>query len=191
MKYNHLKVLIKSDLSRLSPPSKWNCLKRLLFNASFKITFWYRVCGYFKSKKSLFFKFIYHISYIIYKHNQYLTGIQLPVTTQIGKGLTFAHFSNIVIASTAIMGDNIIIYNGVTVGTVHGHKGAPTIGNNVVLYTGCKVLGNITIGSNVVIGANAVVTKDIPDYSVAVGIPAKVISDKGREYFSLITNRID
>ena len=58
---------------------------------------------------------IYHISYIIYKHNQYLTGIQLPVTTQIGKGLTFAHFSNIVIASTAIMGDNIIIYNGVTV----------------------------------------------------------------------------
>ena len=136
-------------------------------------------------------KILYYISYAIYKHNQYLTGIQLPVKTRVGKGLTFAHFSNIVIASTAIIGENTIIYNGVTIGTVHTHKGAPVLGNNIVLYTGCKILGDVKIGNNVIIGANAVVTKDIPDNSVAVGIPAKVISDKGQEYFNLVTNRID
>lgn len=191
MKYKELKELIKGDLSKLSPPNRINCIKRILFNASFKITFWFRICGYLKSKNSLVYKILYYISYAIYKHNQYLTGIQLPVKTRVGKGLTFAHFSNIVIASTAIIGENTIIYNGVTIGTVHTHKGAPVLGNNIVLYTGCKILGNVKIGNNVIIGANAVVTKDIPDNSVAVGIPAKVISDKGQEYFNLVTNRID
>lgn len=111
--------------------------------------------------------------------------------TQIGKGLVFAHFSNIVVTSNAIIGENCIIYNGCTIGGVHGVNGSPIIGHNVVIYTGAKILGNVKVGNNVVIGANAVVTKDIPDNSVAVGIPAKVISNKGEEYFNLVTNRID
>ena len=66
-----------------------------------------------------------------------------------------------------------------------GKSGSPTIGDNVVLYPGAKVVGNVVIGDNVVIGANAVVTKDIPANSGGGGIPAKVISDKGQEYTSL------
>lgn len=74
---------------------------------------------------------------------------------------------------------------------MHGANGSPIIGHNVVIYPGAKILGNVKVGNNVVIGANAVVTKDIPDNSVAVGIPAKVISNKGQEYFDRIITRID
>ena len=65
MKYKELKELIKGDLSKLSPPNRINCIKRILFNASFKITFWFRICSYLKSKNSLIYKTLYHISYII------------------------------------------------------------------------------------------------------------------------------
>ena len=191
MKYKELKELIKGDLSKLSPPNRINCIKRILFNASFKITFWLRICSYLKSKNGLIYNMLYHVAYVIYKHNQFLTGIQVPVMTQIGKGLVFAHFSNIVVTSNAIIGENCIIYNGCTIGDVHGANGSPIIGHNVVIYPGSKIIENVKVGNNVVIGANAVVTKDIPDNSVAVGIPAKVISDKGQEYFDRIITRID
>ncbi len=72
------------------------------------------------------------------------------------------------------MGQNCLIFQGVTIGV--GTSGIPRIGNNVILSSGAKIIGGITIGNNVTIGANAVVTKDVPDNSIAVGIPAKVIA---------------
>ncbi|MBN2469599.1 MAG: hypothetical protein JXN59_02650 [Anaerolineae bacterium] len=72
------------------------------------------------------------------------------------------------------MGRNVTIYPGVVVGGDHSHDGAPRLGDNVVLGAGCKVLGPITVGSNVLVGANAVVVKDVPDEAVAVGVPAVV-----------------
>ncbi len=83
----------------------------------------------------------------------------------------------------AIIGDNCTIYHGVTVGSVRGPKGgAPHIGNNVVIASGAKVIGNITIGNNVMIGSGAIVVTDIPDNSVVVGNPGKVISKRGLEH---------
>ena len=186
MNFKQLKILINSDLYRLNyTPSTKNILKAIFFNYSYKITFWFRLGSFLQEKKGFIMKCLYRIVFLIYKHNQYLTGIQLPFGTKIGPGLTFGHFSCIVITSSATIGKNCTIYCGCTIGNVWGKSGSPTIGDNVVLYPGAKVVGNVVIGDNVVIGANAVVTKDIPANSVGGGIPAKVISDKGQEYTSL------
>ena len=110
-------------------------------------------------------KFCLRCVQLIHKHNQYLTGIQIGFGTKIGKVLMFPHYSCIVINGSAIIGDNCTIYHGVTVGSVRGPKGgAPHIGNNVM------------------IGSGAIVVTDIPDNSVVVGNPGKVISKRGLEH---------
>lgn len=148
--------------------------KYFLSNASFKFTVWFRLGAYLRTKKNIFFKMLYAIVFLIHKHNQYLTGIQLRLETKVGEGLRFQHFSCIVINEATIIGKNCLIFQGVTIGV--GTSGIPRIGNNVILSSGAKIIGGITIGNNVTIGANAVVTKDVPDNSIAVGIPAKVIA---------------
>lgn len=117
---------------------------------------------------------MYGVVFLIHKHNQYLTGIQVRLETQIGEGLRFQHFTGIVINQRAVIGKHCLIFQNVTIGT--SESGIPKIGNNVILTSGCKVIGGVTIGDNVIIGANAVVTHNIPSNSIAVGIPAKVIS---------------
>ena len=117
-----------------------------------------------------------------YKQLMYKTGIQLPIGTQVGGGIKFYHFGDVVINRNAIIGENASIYNGVTIGInlrPDGKAYPPIIGDNVVLCTGAKVIGNVKIGSNSVIGANAVVVKDIPENSVAAGVPAKVLDTNG------------
>lgn len=113
-----------------------------------------------------------------------MTGIQLPVNTTIGKGLRFAHFSCIIINENSILGDNVTIFQGVTIGSMRG-KGCPEIGNNVVIAAGAKIIGKVTVGSNVFIGANAVVVKDVPDGAVVAGNPAKILNMNGEKYVSL------
>ena len=122
--------------------------------------------------------------FFIHKRNEYKTGIQLSIGTQIGPGLMFAHFSATVIHPGAVIADNCTIFTGVTIGSVRG-KGIPVIGSNVVLATGAKVLGNVKIGNNVMIGANSVVVKDIPENSVVGGVPAKVLNMDGQKHIKL------
>lgn len=101
----------------------------------------------------------------------------IPYTAQIGKNSKLAYGGiGVVIHSKAIIGEKVLIGQNVTIGSKSKiEPGAPKIGNNVYIATGAKVLGNITIGNNVMIGANAVVTKDVPDGSLVVGIPGKII----------------
>ena len=181
MKFKDCKSLILSDLDRLSK-TKHRVFKYFFFNASFRITFWFRIGTYLQTKSGLLYKLLYGVVFLIHKHNQYLTGIQLPLGTKVDKGLSFSHFSCIIINHGSRIGENSTI-QGVTIGSVRGPKGGvPTIGNNVVLSSGSKVIGNVRIGDNVMIGAGAVVVNDIPDDAVAVGIPAKVISYDGKEH---------
>lgn len=105
-------------------------------------------------------------------------GIYIPRGAQIGKGLRIYHYGCIIINPDTIMGNNCILRQGVTIGTKNGDHDVPVIGNNVEFGAGCKVLGQIKIGNNVVIGANAVVLCDVPDNSIAVGIPAKIYPKK-------------
>ena len=108
------------------------------------------------------------------------TGIEIHPAAQIGKNLFIDHGCSVVIGETTIIGDNCTIYQGVTLGGTGKHVGKrhPTIGNNVMIGAGAKVLGPVNVGDNVKVAAGAVVLKDIPENATAVGIPARVIREK-------------
>lgn len=184
MKWKECKVLVYEDLCRsTNNPSKKEAFKMLITNASFKMTFWFRIGSWLEGKSS--WRVLYYMVFWHYKKLMYKTGIQLPIGTRIGGGLQFKHFNGIVINNNAIIGCNVTIFNDVTIGvnmSPHTNGIPPVISDNVVLCTGAKVIGSVTIGANSIIGANSVVTKDIPEGSVAVGAPAKVLQKNGRAY---------
>lgn len=169
--------LIKSDFYRLH--KKGLKKYRILFHFSFIITFWYRICNLLSTRESLFAKLLLLVSYVIYSIVQLVTGIQIPRYTKVGKGLCFMHHSCIVIAGGTIIGDNCSIHQGVTLGRSFSgiNSGCPNIGNNVIIFPGAKIIGNIKIGDNAIIAANAVVIKDVPSGAVVAGIPAKIIKN--------------
>jgi serine O-acetyltransferase len=112
---------------------------------------------------------------LLFKLVQIVTGIELPCEAEIGRNFTIDHFGGIVISGYAKFGDNCRIRNGVVVGLQRVEDpGAPVVGDNVDIGTGAKLLGHIKIGDNVLIGANAVVITDVPDDSIAVGVPAVI-----------------
>jgi serine O-acetyltransferase len=118
------------------------------------------------------FSFVYKV---LFKFVQIITGIELPCEVQIGRNFVIDHFGGIIISGYAQFGDNCRIRNGVVVGLRRvEEKYAPIIGDNVDIGAGAKVLGQIRIGNNVVIGANAVVLCDVPDDSIAAGVPAQI-----------------
>ena len=119
-----------------------------------------------------FFSLIYRI---LFKAVQIATGIELPCEVEIGSNFVIDHFGGIVINGDTRFGNNCRIRSGVVIGVKHANQSAaPVIGNNVDFGAGAKALGAIVIGNNVLIGTNAVVTKDVPDNSIAVGVPAVV-----------------
>jgi serine O-acetyltransferase len=118
------------------------------------------------------FSLIYHL---LYKFIQIVTGIELPCEVTLGRNFVIDHFGGIIISGYAQFGDNCRIRNGVVVGLRRiEEKRAPIIGNNVDIGSGAKLLGPIQVGNNVLIGANAVVLCDVPDNSLAVGVPAVI-----------------
>jgi len=114
---------------------------------------------------------------------RFLTGIEIHPGATIGNGLFIDHGMGVVIGETSILGDNITLYQGVTLGGTGKEKGKrhPTIGNNVVVGTGAKILGNINIGDNSYVGANAVVIKDVPPNSTVVGVPGRITKQDGKK----------
>lgn len=113
--------------------------------------------------------------------SRFLTGIEIHPGAKIGKGFFIDHGNGVVIGETAEIGDNVLLFHQVTLGGVSQSSGKrhPTIGNNVVIGAGAKVLGAITIGDYSQIGAGTIVTKDIPAHSVIVGNPGKIIKQFG------------
>ena len=113
---------------------------------------------------------------------KFLTGIEIHPGATIGKGLVIDHGTGVVIGETTEIGDNCTLYQGVTLGGTGKDVGKrhPTLGDNVLVGAGAKVLGPIMIESNSKIAANAVVLKDIPENSTAVGIPARIVRQGGR-----------
>lgn len=105
------------------------------------------------------------------------SGINIQVRAEIGKGFVIHNFSCIFIGATRI-GENCTVQQGVTIGNIRGSAHRPIIGNNVYMGAGCKVIGPVTIGDNVVIGANSLVITSVPDNCTVIGVPARIISDK-------------
>ena len=161
-------------------------LRYLVTNNSFKFCFWFRLGSWSKGKKSLLF--IYFIAWMMHRHYMFKLGIQLPLCTAIAGGLSFNHFSCIIINGATKIGCNCTIFHGVTTALKIGgtNAGIPIIGNNCVLGPGSKILGSVTIGDYVFVGANAVVTHTIESESVVAGIPARVINKNGYESTELI-----
>jgi len=118
--------------------------------------------------------------------SKFCTGIEIHPGAEIGKKLFIDHGMGVVIGETSVIGDNVTIYQGVTLGGTGKERGKrhPTIGNNVIISAGAKVLGSITIGSNVIIGAGAVVVKPVPDDCTVVGIPGRIVKIKGEKILS-------
>ncbi|MBT6842307.1 MAG: serine O-acetyltransferase [Candidatus Melainabacteria bacterium] len=110
-----------------------------------------------------------------------ITGIELHPAAIVGQNVFIDHGAGVVIGETAIIGDDVTIYQGVTLGGVSTKKEKrhPTLGNNIIVGAGAKVLGNIVIGDYVQIGANAVVLKDVPSNSTVVGVPGRIIKMEG------------
>lgn len=120
---------------------------------------------------------LFFIARLISQISRFITGIEIHPGAQIGKGLFIDHGMGVVIGETAIIGDNCTIYQNVTLGGTGKDKGKrhPTIGNNVMIGSGAKVLGPFTVGSNSKIAANAVVLSEVPENSTCVGVPARVV----------------
>ena len=106
-----------------------------------------------------------------------ITGIEIHPGAEIGRRFFIDHGEGVVIGETTIIGDDVLIYQQVTLGGTGKESGKrhPTLGNNVIVGAGAKVLGNITIGDNVRIGAGSVVVEDVPEHSTVVGIPGRVV----------------
>jgi serine O-acetyltransferase len=119
----------------------------------------------------------------ISQFSRFLTGIEIHPGATIGRRFFIDHGMGVVIGETTEIGDDVLLYQGVTLGGTGNEQGKrhPTLGNNVVVGTGAKVLGSITIGNNVKIGAGSVVVHPVPDHSTVVGIPGRVVRFRAPE----------
>lgn len=169
LKYD-IQIVLKND------PAARNAFEVLLLYPSIHALINHRIAHKLYKKKHFF------LARLLSQISRFFTGIEIHPGATIGKGLFIDHGMGVVIGETAEIGDDVLIYHGVTLGGTGKDTGKrhPTVGNNVVIGCGAKVLGPINIGNNVKIGANSVVLKDVPDDSTTVGIPA-VNKIKGKE----------
>ena len=136
----------------------------------------HRIANWFYKHK------LYYFARFVSQRSRKKTGIEIHPAATIGKGVFIDHGMGVVIGETAVVGDNCTIYQGVTLGGTGKDKGKrhPTIGNNVMIGCGAKVLGPFTVGDNSKIAANAVVLSEVPPNSTCVGVPGRIVV-KGTE----------
>ncbi len=138
---------------------------------SFKVMMHYRLAHKLYVKKHYFW------ARLVSQRGARKTGIEIHPGAQIGKGFFIDHGNGVIIGETTIVGDNVTLYQGVTLGGTGKEQGKrhPTIGNNVMISAGAKVLGSFTIGDNSKIGAGSVVLEEVPPNSTVVGVPGRVV----------------
>ncbi|MDP8259403.1 MAG: serine O-acetyltransferase [Candidatus Gygaella obscura] len=168
---DEVKVALEKD------PASRNIIEVVLLYHGLHAIILHRIAQIFWKLKLLF------IARLISQFSRFLTGIEIHPQAKIGKGIFIDHGMGIVIGETTVIEDNVLIYQGVTLGGTGVRKGKrhPTIGKNVVIGAGAKVLGDIMIGENSYIGANAVVIKDVPVNSTVVGIPGRITKQDGKK----------
>jgi len=136
----------------------------------------HRIAHFFYKRK------LYFIARVISQINRFFTGIEIHPGAVIGRRFFIDHGMGVVIGETCEIGDNVTIYQGVTLGGTGHEKGKrhPTVKDNALIATGAKILGSITIGENSKVGGGSVVLKDVPDNSTVVGIPGRVVKQDGK-----------
>jgi serine O-acetyltransferase len=155
-------------------------LRKFFFSPGFNYCVWMRICGNLHSRPITRYT-LFLPALLALKGRSFKYGIDIPYRTRIGYGFYIGHFGGIVVHPNAVIGNNCNISQGVTIGRANrgARAGTPVIGDNVFIGPGAKIIGNLQIGNNVAIGANAVVTKSVPDNAVVAGVPAHVISMQG------------
>ena len=165
-----LESIIKRD------PAARSKLSLILTYPGVKAVFFHRIANFFSIAK------FHLVARIISQFSRFLTGIEIHPNAKIGKNLFIDHGMGVVIGETSDIGDNVTIYHMATLGGIapsinsdnqRNVKRHPTLKENVVVGSGAQILGPVVVGKNAKIGANAVVTKDVPENAVMVGIPAK------------------
>ena len=169
-----LESIIKRD------PAAKSKLSIILTYPGAKAVFFHKIANFFAIAK------FHLVARIISQFSRFLTGIEIHPRANIGKNLFIDHGMGVVIGETSEIGDNVTIYHMATLGGIspsvnsneqRNIKRHPTLKDNVVVGSGAQILGPVTVGKNAKIGANAVVTKDVPENAVMVGIPAKNVGD--------------
>ena len=169
-----LESIIKRD------PAAKSKLSIILTYPGAKAVFFHKVANFFAIAK------FHLVARIISQFSRFLTGIEIHPKANIGKNLFIDHGMGVVIGETSEIGDNVTIYHMATLGGIspsvnsneqRNIKRHPTLKDNVVVGSGAQILGPVTVGKNAKIGANAVVTKDVPENAVMVGIPAKNVGE--------------
>lgn len=137
----------------------------------------FRVMLHYRLAHKLYIKKHYFLARWISQRASRKTGIEIHPGAQIGKGLFIDHGHGVIIGETAVVGDNVTLYQGVTLGGTGKEQGKrhPTVGNNVMISAGAKILGSFTIGDNSKIGAGSVVLEEVPPGSTVVGVPGHVV----------------
>ncbi len=179
-----LKQLIDEGKNILAKdPAAKSLFTAMFFYPSTRALFYHRIAHKLYNKKR------YTLAWIISQRARRITGIEIHPGARIGKNLFIDHGMGVVIGETAEIGDNVVLYHGVTLGGVGGEKDKkrhPTVGDDVIIGAGAKILGPITIGKGAKIGANSVVLGDVPPYSTAVGAPARIVNRKKSGYIYIV-----
>ena len=176
---NFLESIIKRD------PAARSKLSLILTYPGVKAVFFHRIANFFSIAK------FHLVARIISQFSRFLTGIEIHPNAKIGKNLFIDHGMGVVIGETSDIGDNVTIYHMATLGGIapsinsdnqRNVKRHPTLKENVVVGSGAQILGPVVVGKNAKIGANAVVTKDVPENAVMIGIPAKNVGTASEEF---------
>lgn len=169
---------IKTDIKAVfeRDPAARSVLEVVLTYSGLHAIWFHRIAHFFYKRRFFF------IARVISQVSRFFTGIEIHPGAKIGKGLFIDHGMGVVIGETCEIGNNVTIFQGVTLGGTGKEKGKrhPTVEDNVLIATGAKVLGSFTIGENSRIGAGSVVLREVPPNSTAVGIPAKVVIQDGQ-----------
>ncbi len=168
---------IRQDLQAVfdRDPAATSTLEVVLTYAGFHALLAYRVAHWLKGHE------IPILPRIISQLARWVTGVEIHPSAKIGTGFFIDHGMGVVVGETAEIGDYVTLFQGVTLGGTGKERGKrhPTLGNHVVVGAGAKILGGITIGDNVKIGANSVVLKNVPPNSTVIGVPARIIKTQG------------
>lgn len=190
MTFSKFLTLFRSDLYRYGGRKDFIFfLKRWFLSPGLKVTFYFRLCQYLATKPLKAFGLYYLYKFLLIQ-NGFRYGIDLPASTKVGSGLYIGHFGGIAINNEVTIGNNCNLSQGVTIGQQNrGAKaGCPTIGNNVFIGPGAKILGRISVGNGAAIGANCVVVEAVPENAVVVGVPGRVISRDGSQGYINFTD---
>lgn len=181
MSWRRCKSLIASDLFRydgvVSPRHFW---RNFFFTPGFRYSVALRIARYARLQRWTRFGFRQFMSIMLYRYTVRY-GIEISAETPVGAGLYIGHFGGIHVNQGSVIGNNCNLQQGVTLGKANrgARAGSPVIGNDVFIGAGAKIIGRIIVGDGAAIGANAVVTKDVPAGAAVAGVPARVVSDQG------------